>query len=76
MTRRCRHEWIGKDDYPDDMICEKCQRIWRITEYLGWTAKELMTLPKDVRYAVLKRQVEQFQKDNLDYYGEGEGVKE
>ena len=68
MTRRCRHEWIGKDGYPDDMICDKCGNIWTVTKYLGWTARELMALPKDVRRAVLKRQAEQFAKENPDYY--------
>lgn len=69
MTKRCRHEYQTKDDYPDDLICNKCQSCWTITDYLSWTAKELMTIPKGVRYAVVKRQAEIFAKENPDYYG-------
>jgi hypothetical protein len=70
MTRRCRHEYETKAGYPDDMICHKCQTIWTITDYLSYNAIQLMTLPKAVRYAVVKRQAERFAKDNPDYYQE------
>ncbi len=68
MTKRCHHEYETKNGYPDDLICHKCQTIWTITDYLSWSAKQLMTLPKDVRYAVVKRQAEIFQRENPDYY--------
>ena len=68
MTRRCKHDFETKDGYPDDIICQKCQTIWTITDYIGWMAKQLMTLPLAVRREVLKRQAEKFQKDNPDYY--------
>jgi len=70
MTKRCRHEYETKDGYPDDIICRKCETIWTITDYLCWTAKQLMTLPMPIRREVLKRQAEQFDKDNPDYYRE------
>ena len=75
MTRRCRHEYETKPGYPDDMICQKCQTIWTLTDYMNWTAKQLMTLPKGVRYAVVKRQVEKFAKENPNYYEEHGGGK-
>jgi len=68
MTKRCRHEYETKNGYPDDIICQKCQTIWTITDYMSWTAKQLLTLPPHIRQEVLKRQVETFNKDNPGYY--------
>lgn len=68
MTKRCRHEFEVKPDYPEDIICQKCQTIWRIPDYLAWTARELMALPREIRSAVLRWQAEKFAKDNPDYY--------
>ena len=70
MTKRCRHEYETKPDYPEDIICQKCQTIWRIPDYLEWSAKQLMTLPKYIRQEVLRWQAEKFAKDNPDYYKE------
>ena len=70
MTKRCRHEYEKKEDYPEDTICQKCQTIWRIPDYLIWSAKELMTLPKQIRYEVIEWQVKKFNKDNPDFYNE------
>lgn len=55
MTKRCHHEYETKNDYPDDMICLKCQSVWTLTDYLKWDARRLMTLPRGVRSAVLQR---------------------
>lgn len=71
MTKRCKHELEIKPDYPEDRICQKCQTIWTITDYLDWTPTQLMTLPKEIRYEVLKYQAERFAKQNPDYYSEG-----
>lgn len=71
MTRRCHHEYETKSGYPDDLICQKCQTIWTITNYLSWTAKQLMTLPFGVRQEVLRRQAESFVKKNPQYFNEG-----
>jgi hypothetical protein len=68
MTRRCRHEFEKKPDYPEDTICQKCQTIWRIPDYLNWTPKQLMTLLLEIRREVLKWQVERFNKEHPDYY--------
>ena len=68
MTKRCRHEYETKDSYSDDIICQKCQTIWTIGDYMNYTAKELMTLPLLVRNAVIKRQAERFAKENPEYY--------
>lgn len=68
MTRRCEHELEIKSNYPEDIICPKCQTIWRIPDYLTWTARDLITLPGEVRSAVLRWQVERFNKENPDYY--------
>ena len=72
MTRRCRHEFEKKPDYPEDRICQKCQTIWRIPDYLEWSAKELMTLPKEIRNEVLCWQSDRFAKENPDYYLDSE----
>ncbi len=68
MTRRCKHELEKKPDYPEDLICQKCQTIWRIPNYLNWSARDLMTLPKEIRSEVLRWQADKFAKDNPDYY--------
>jgi hypothetical protein len=72
MTKRCRHELETKADYPNDRICRKCQTIWTVTDYMDWTAKQLMTLPNEIRFEVLSRQAEKFAegflKENPDYY--------
>jgi len=70
MSKRCRHDFETKDGYPNDIICQKCQTIWTITDYLDWTAKQAMTLPLVIRRAVLKRQADIFAKENPDYYVE------
>lgn len=73
MSFRCKHEFEKKPDYLEDTICQKCQTIWRIPDYLNWSAKELMTLPKQIRYEVLEWQAIKFAKDNPDYYKVEEG---
>jgi hypothetical protein len=71
MTRRCKHEFDTKADYPDDRICHKCQNIWTITDYTNWSASQLMTLPKEIRFEVLKIQAEKFAKANPEHYHDG-----
>jgi hypothetical protein len=72
MTKRCRHEFETKADYPDSIICRKCQSIFTITDYLKWTPKQIMTLidtlPLEIRECLLRRQAEIFAKENPDYY--------
>lgn len=68
MTKRCHHKLETKPGYPDDLLCQECQSVWTITDYLKYNAIQLMTLPKGVRYAVVKRQAEQFHRDHPDYY--------
>ena len=59
MTKRCRHEYETKVGYSDDVICQKCQTIWHISEYMSWSAVDLMHhAPLFIRKEVLKRQVE------------------
>ena len=70
MTKRCRHEFGKKPDYPEDIICLKCQTIWRIPDYLEWPPTKLMTLPLEIRSGVLKWQAEKFAKEHPDYYKE------
>lgn len=55
MTRRCRHEYETKAGYPDDIICQKCQTIWTLTDYHNWKPSQFVTLPLHVRKEVLKR---------------------
>jgi hypothetical protein len=70
MTRRCHHVLETKPGYPDDLLCQNCQTIWTLSDYVRWTAKQLMALPLGVRREVLKRQAEKFAKENPDYYKE------
>jgi len=58
MTKRCRHEFDIADGYAADIICQKCQTIWTITDYLNWTAKQIIALPLVIRREVLKRQAD------------------
>ena len=73
MTKRCKHEFETKDGYPSDILCQKCQTIWTITDYVKWTARQLMTLPSEIRFAVLTKQAEKFAneflKEHPEYYG-------
>lgn len=77
MTRRCKHEFWSKDDYPEDMICKKCEAIWTPKKYVDCSAIELMKLPKEVRFVVLTMQAEKFAneflKDNPDFYSGSQG---
>lgn len=70
MTMRCKHEFEKKSDYPEDIICQTCQTIWRIPNYLDWSARDLDTLPRPIRSEVLRWQAEKFAKDNSDYYSD------
>lgn len=70
MTKRCHHEFETKPDYPEDMICRKCQSIWTPQHYISWNAIELMKLPKPVRFQVLELQVEKFNRELPNYYQE------
>ena len=72
MTKRCRHEFDTKVDYPDDIICHKCGTIWTTTEYKDYPPKKLMLLPLEVRRVVLKRQAEEFAKQYPNYYNSKE----
>lgn len=72
MTKRCRHEFDTKADYPDDIICHKCGTIWTITEYKDYPPTKLITLPKAIRREVMKRQAEQFNVKFPDYYNSKE----
>lgn len=64
MTKRCRHEYESKTDYPNEIFCMKCSTGWYLTEYIDWNDKQLMTLPKYIRSKVLKNRVEIFNMDN------------
>ena len=76
MTKRCRHELETKEGYPDDIICQKCQTIWTISDYMDWSASDLQHhAPLFIRQAVLKRQADKFSKEHPDYYSPS-GVEE
>ena len=72
MTKRCKHEFETKDGYSDDILCQKCQTIWTITDYVKWIPTQLRTLPRPVLSEVLRWQAEKFAKDNPNYYNEVE----
>lgn len=52
MTKRCKHEYDTKAGYPNDVICHQCQTIWTLTDYLEWSDKQLLLLPKYIRAGV------------------------
>lgn len=54
MTKRCRHELETKDGYPEDIICNQCQTIWTLRDYIDWDKKQLQTLPPIIRGAVAR----------------------
>jgi len=65
MSRRCKHELETKADYPDDIICRKCETIWSISNYMDWSAYDLQHhAPLFIRKAVLERQAEYFAQNN------------
>jgi hypothetical protein len=64
MTKRCRHELETKPGYPYDLICHKCQTIWTLTDYKDWKPTQLMTLPKEIRFELMKIQAEELAKTN------------
>ena len=68
MTKRCRHEYQTKPDYPDEIFCMNCSTGWNIQDYMKCKPTELVTLPKFIRYKVVERQAEIFTKENPDYY--------
>lgn len=72
MTKRCRHEFDTKADYPDDIICHKCGTIWTITEYTDYPPTKLLTLPKSIRHKIMERQAEQFNVKFPHYYNSKE----
>lgn len=57
MTKRCRHDWEQKADYPEDILCQKCQTIKKVAEL---TRREVLKLPMELRRSILRRQVAQF----------------
>jgi hypothetical protein len=68
MTKRCRHEYETKADYSDEIFCMKCSTGWNITDYMSYNSIQLMTLPKYIRYEVVKRQAEKFAKEHPNCY--------
>ena len=55
MTKRCRHQWEQKSDYPEDILCRKCETIKKVADL---TRREILKLPMELRRAILKRQAE------------------
>lgn len=66
MTKRCRHEWVTKEDYPNDRICHKCQTIITLTDYK--TPKSIMTLPLELRREIMAKQAQELA-DKYPTYG-------
>lgn len=64
MTKRCRHEYEFKTDYPNEVFCMICSTGWNLLEYTDWDDNKLKTLPKYIRERVLKNRTEIF---NMDY---------
>ena len=73
MPKYCKHEYAINQDTlivnnPDMLVCTKCGDWLAVTDLMKKSAKELMAFPKDIRYLVLRKQVELFDHDNPNYY--------
>jgi len=55
MTKRCRHQWEQKPDYPEDIICRKCETIKKVSEL---TRQQFLKLPLELRRSLLSLQAE------------------
>jgi len=65
MTKRCKHEWTYKPDYPEDIICEKCGYIKKVSSL---TRQQFIKLPMDIRRWILSNQAKELIKANPDIY--------
>jgi len=54
MTKRCKHKWEQKPDYPEDIICRKCQTIKEVSSL---TRQQFLKLPLELRRTLLSKQV-------------------
>lgn len=55
MTKRCKHHWEQKPDYPEDIICRKCETIRKVSEL---TRQQFLKLPMELRRSLLLLQAE------------------
>lgn len=62
MTKRCKHRWEQKPDYPEDIICRKCETIKKVANL---TRQEFLKLPLELRRSLLSLQVEGMIKKHL-----------
>jgi len=60
MIKRCRHEFITKDDCPEDRMCELCGVTYQPSKYLGWYAPKVRRLPREIRDEVLELRAKGF----------------
>jgi len=62
MTKRCKHKWEQKPDYPEDIICRKCETIKKVSEL---TRQQFLKLPLELRRSLLSLQAEGMVKEYL-----------
>ena len=55
MTKRCKHKWEQKPDYPEDIICRKCETIKKVSSL---TRQQFLKLPIELRRSLLSLQAE------------------
>jgi len=63
MTKRCRHEYESKTDYPNEIFCMKCSTGWNLADYIDYDDIKLKLLPKYIREKVIKNQKDTFALD-------------
>lgn len=51
--KRCKHQWEWKPDYPNEIICRKCEQIRFIAEL---TRQQFLKLPLELRRRLLSTQ--------------------
>ena len=62
MTKRCKHKWEQKPNYPEDIICRKCETIKKVANL---TRQEFLKLPLELRRSLLSLQAEGMIKEYL-----------
>jgi len=62
VTKRCKHRWKQKPDYPEDIICCKCETIKKVSTL---TRQQFLKLPLELRRSLLSLQAEGMIKEYL-----------
>lgn len=62
MTIHCKHKWEQKEDYPEDIICRKCETIKKVNTL---TRHQFLKLPMEIRRRILSSSISD---ELIEYY--------